>query len=381
LRKLAIGNPQLFPAMSRTFDPAVWAAVPFHFWSLAFFVFGCAVGSFLNVCIYRLPRGLSIVSPPSHCPHCGYAIPWYRNVPLVTWLTLRGRCANCQGSIPVRYFLVELLTGVAFLGNWLTAGRQSPLLALAWCLVLAGFIVAAFIDFEHYIIPDEITIGGMVLGVLCSFLVPALHGTSSAPAALLRSFVGMAVGAGVVYLVLRAGKLMFGKQRLELPPGTKIIFTETGLVLPDKEIAFEDLFYRKSDSITIEAQMVELIDRCYKNVRVRLMPDKLSLGEETLDPESVPQMEVVTDRIVLPREAMGFGDVKFMGAIGAFLGWQAVLFSLMLSSIIGAIVGVGLIVLKKQEWSSRLPYGPYIALAATIWIFGGHKLFDWWLRH
>ena len=128
-------------------------------------------------------------------------------------------------------------------------------------------------------------------------------------------------------------------------------------------------------------QMVELIDRCYKNVRVRLMPDKLSLGEETLDPESVPQMEVVTDRIVLPREAMGFGDVKFMGAIGAFLGWQAVLFSLMLSSIIGAIVGVGLIVLKKQEWSSRLPYGPYIALAATIWIFGGHKLFDWWLRH
>jgi len=92
----------------------------------------------------------------------------------------------------------------------------------------------------------------------------------------------------------------------------------------------------------------------------------------------VPQMEVVADRITLPREAMGFGDVKFMGAIGAFLGWQATLFSLMLSSIIGAAVGLLLIVLRKQEWSSRLPYGPYIALAATVWIFGGHRLFTWW---
>ncbi len=366
--------------MSRIFDPAVWAVVPFHFWSLAFFVLGCVVGSFLNVCIHRMPRGLSIVSPPSHCPHCGYSIPWYLNVPLVTWLALRGRCANCHGPISVRYFLVELLSGLAFLGSWLVAGRDSAALALVWSVVLAGLMVASFIDFEHYIIPDEITIGGMVLGVVCSFAVPALQGTSSAPAALLRSFAGMAAGAGVVYLVLRVGKLIFGKQQIELDPGTKVIFTETGVILPDKEIPFEDLFYRKSDVITIEARMVEVIDRCYKNVLVRLRPDKLYLGADTFDPESVPQMEVVADQIVLPREAMGFGDVKFMGAIGAFFGWEAVLFSLMFSSVIGAVVGVGLIALKKREWSSRLPYGPYIALAATIWIFGGHKLFDWWLR-
>jgi len=82
----------------------------------------------------------------------------------------------------------------------------------------------------------------------------------------------------------------------------------------------------------------------------------------------------------LPREAMGFGDVKFMGAIGAFLGWQATVFSLMVSSIIGALVGLLLIAFRKQEWSSRIPYGPYIALAATIWMFGGHRLLDWWLR-
>jgi leader peptidase (prepilin peptidase)/N-methyltransferase len=208
--------------------------------------------------------------------------------------------------------------------------------------------------------------------------VPLLHGTDSMPVGLLRSFIGMAVGGGIVYLVLRAGKLMFGKQDIELPPDTRVVFTETGVVLPDKEIPFEELFYRKSDVITIQARKVSFLDRSCENVLVRLMPEKLFIGEESFDPESVPRMEVVTDRITVPREAMGFGDVKFMGAIGAFLGWQAALFSLMASSIIGAIVGVLLIAFRKQEWSAKLPYGPYIALAATLWIFGGHRLFEWW---
>lgn len=366
--------------MSRFFDPAVWGAVPFHFWSVVFFVFGSMVGSFLNVCIHRMPRGLSIVSPPSHCPHCGYSIPWFLNIPLITWLSLRGKCANCRAPISVRYFLVELLTALLFLGSWLLAGRQSALLALAYCAILAGFVVATFIDFEHFIIPDEITIGGMVAGVVCSFAVPALHNKASRPEALLQSFLGLAVGWGVVYLVLRVGKIMFGRQNIELPPNTRIVFTETGLVLPDKEIPFEELFYRKSDVIMIEAKTVEVIDRCYKNLLVRLMPEKLFLGDETIDPETIPQMEVVADKIVVPREAMGFGDVKFMAAIGAFLGWQATLFSLLFSSVIGALVGVLLIVLKKQAWSSRLPYGPYIALAATFWIFGGDKLAAWWFH-
>jgi leader peptidase (prepilin peptidase)/N-methyltransferase len=363
--------------MTSPFDPAAWKVVPFQFWSVVLFVFGSMVGSFLNVCIYRMPRGLSVVSPPSHCPHCGYSIPWFLNIPLLTWLTLRGKCANCRAPISPRYFLVELLTGLLFLAAWLTAGRQSTLLALAFCVVLAGFVVATFIDFEHFIIPDEITIGGMVAGVLCSLAVPALHDTPSHALALLRSFIGMAVGAGIVYLVLRAGKLMFGRENIELPPDTRIVFTETGVVLPDREIAFDDLFYRKSDVITIEAKMVEVIDRCYRDISVRLMPEKLFLGEEAFDPESIRQMEVVADRIVLPREAMGLGDVKFMGAIGAFLGWQATVFALMLSSCIGAFVSLLLIALRKQEWSARLPYGPYIALAAVVWMFGGNKWVAW----
>src|SRR5947209_4346890 len=350
------------------FDPNVWKTVPFHFWSLTFFVFGCVVGSFLNVCIYRMPRGESLVSPPSHCPHCQYSIPWYLNIPLFTWLFLRGQCAKCRAPISPRYFVVELLTGLAFLSCWLSVGHQSAWLALAYCLVLAGLIVATFIDLEHYIIPDEITIGGMVVGFLCSLAVPSLHHGSDPPVAfltrllsqrqqgalnlqggagpvssLISSALGIGIGLGVVYFVVRVGKLLFGRQKMELNPNSKVIFTETSLVLPDQEIRFEDLFYRKSDVITLEAKALELVDRCYGAATVKLSPERLLIGDEKFNPEHVSHMEVVTDTVFLPREAMGFGDVKFMGAIGAFLGWQATLFSLMISSVIGAFVGVVLI--------------------------------------
>src|SRR5690242_19383065 len=133
-------------------DSHNWTAVPFHFWSVVFFVLGTIVGSFLNVCIHRLPLGQSIVSPPSHCPHCNYAIPWFLNIPLATWLYLRGKCSNCGAPISIRYFLVELLSGVAFLICWLAFGRQSAAMALIYCIFLAGLIVATFIDFEHFII-------------------------------------------------------------------------------------------------------------------------------------------------------------------------------------------------------------------------------------
>ena len=368
------------------FDLDVWARVPFHFWSMVFFVFGTIVGSFLNVCIHRMPRGESVVSPPSHCPHCGYSIPWYLNLPLVTWISLRGKCANCAAPISIRYFLVELLTGLLFLGAWLAFGPRSAWLALAYCTLLAGFIVATFIDFEHFIIPDEITIGGMVAGFLLSAALPAMHldlFTSVEPAhasSIKRSLIGMAVGGGVVYAILRLGKFMFGRQRYELEPGTRVTFSETALHLPDGDIPFEEIFYRRSDSIPLQAETAELIDRCYRQVDVRLTPVSLRIGDETFDPETVPHLEVVTQEIVVPREAMGLGDVKFMAAIGAFLGWQATLFSLMFSAVIGSIVGMLLIVFGKREWSSRLPYGPYIALAAVAWMFGGKELAAWWLR-
>jgi leader peptidase (prepilin peptidase)/N-methyltransferase len=367
----------MFMGFDATFDSSNWARVPFHFWSVVIFWFGCMVGSFLNVCIHRMPLGLSVVSPPSHCPHCKYSIPWYLNVPLLTWLMLRGKCRNCGAPISVRYFLVELLTGLMFLAAWLGYGRQSAWVALVYCLFLAGLIAATFIDFEHFIIPDEITIGGMVVGFVLSFLIPSLHGAETIAASAKASLIGLCVGGGVIYAILRAGKLLFGRQKVELPADTKIVFGESTVVLPDKEIAYGDLFYRKGDAIVIKARTVEMVDRGYRDVEVRLSPELLRIGTDEFNPEDVKHLEAVSAEITLPREAMGFGDVKFMAAIGAFLGWQSTLFSLMVSSMIGAAVGVLFIIMGKREWSSRLPYGPYIALAALIWMFGGRGLWDW----
>ena len=366
--------------MRAMFDPEIWAQVPPHFWSLVFFSFGCVVGSFLNVCIYRIPLNESVVSPPSHCPHCNYSIPWFLNVPLVTWLYLRGKCANCSAPISIRYFLVEFLTGLTFLACWLKFGDQSALLALAYCLLLAGFIVATFIDLEHFIIPDEVTIGGIVVGFICSFIVPQLHEANAPSQSLLRSFAGIAVGGGLVYGILRGGKLLFGRQKIELAAGSKIICTETCLKLPDHDIPYEELFYRNSDVIVLEGKRVEMIDRCFQETSVRLTPKTLVMGDSQFNTEEVPYFEATTNAITLPREAMGFGDVKFMAAIGAFLGWPAVIFSLMVSSIIGAFVGIALILARRREWSSRLPYGPYIALAATIWMFSGANVQEWWIQ-
>jgi len=364
------------PVANNIFDASLWARVPFHFWSLVFFVFGCNIGSFLNVCIHRLPLGQSIVSPPSHCPHCKYSIPWYLNIPLVTWLWLRGKCRNCGAPISPRYFLVELLTGVVFLACWNVFGHQSAVLALVYCLFIAGLIVATFIDFEHFIIPDEITFGGIAVGFVISIFFWRLHDRNTLAGGVIQSLLGIGAGAGLIYAILRIGKLLFGRQRMEIPENVKIIFSETGIYLGEKEIPYEELFYRRSDVITLHARTIELADRCYRDVRVRLTPQKLEIGEDEFNPEQVPHMEADSAEVVLPREAMGFGDVKFMAAIGGFLGWQAVIFSLMVSSIIGSVVGIGLIVLRKREWSSRLPYGPYIALAAVIWIFGGKHVFE-----
>lgn len=363
--------------LDAVFSSGNWPDVTSPLWSAVIFWFGCMVGSFLNVCIHRMPLGLSVVNPPSHCPHCKYSIPWYLNVPLLTWLMLRGRCKNCGAPISVRYFLVELLTGLLFLAAWVSYCRQSPWVALVFCLFIAGLIAATFIDFEHFIIPDEITIGGTVVGFLLSFAVPQLHHAETLADGIKSSLIGLCVGGGVVYAVLRGGKLLFGRQRVELPSDTKIIFGESAVVLPDKDIPYEELFYRKSDVIVIKARTVEMIDRGYRDVEVRLSPELLHIGEDQFDPEQVKHLEAVSAEITLPREAMGFGDVKFMAAIGAFLGWQATLFSLMVSSMIGAAVGLVLIVLGKQQWSSRLPYGPYIALAALLWIFGGRGLWYW----
>lgn len=338
------------------------------------------VGSFLNVCIHRLPRDQSLVHPPSHCPHCKYHIPIWLNVPLLTWLMLRGRCRNCGAPISIRYFLVELLTGLLFLAAWWKFGEDSTSSALLACLLLAGLLVATFIDLEHYIIPDQITYGGVVVGLLFSFLFPNWQGVETEFDSLKASAIGAAVGAGIVYAVLRLGKLLFGQQKMKLSAEATLIFTETALHLPGQVIPYDEIFYRKTDTVQLHAKRVELIDRSYWNVPVRISPETLRIGIDEFTPESVVHLEVLTGEITLPREAMGLGDVKFMAAIGAFLGWQGVVFCLLASSLLGTVGGVAMMSLRQRA-SSRIPYGPYLALAATLWLFGRNWISTWLLPH
>lgn len=274
---------------------------PWHtFLTVLSFVWGACVGSFLNVCIYRIPRELSIVKPQSFCPHCSKPIAWHHNIPIISFLALRGRCKYCGGKITARYFVVELLVACLFLLIWLKfyhpPGRcvlwlvpitDWKLIPIYW-LVISGLILGTFVDFEHLIIPDRVTLGGILAGLILSAVVPALHGETTAIRALMWSALGTVAGSGSLWIIAVGGKAIFKK------------------------------------------------------------------------------------------DAMGFGDIKLLGAIGAFFGVKAVLFTILLSSLTGSIVGITLVLSNRKKMQSRIPYGPYLALAAVAWILWGPGLCGLW---
>ena len=176
------------------------------------FLFGICIGSFLNVCIYRMGREQSIVSPASHCPHCKQPIRPYDNIPLLSFILLRGRCRDCKGRIPFRYFLVELLTGLFFVALFLRFGLSVH--AFSYTLLVCGLIIATFVDFDFRIIPDEVSIGGIVAGLLLSFLFPILHNAANHLLGLRQSFLGVLVGGGVLWLLGCLGDFIFKKESM-----------------------------------------------------------------------------------------------------------------------------------------------------------------------
>ena len=277
------------------------------------FAFGACVASFLNVVIWRVPRGESIVSPPSHCPKCGAAIRWWQNVPILSWLALRGKCANCREPISPRYILVELLGGVLVLAAFLHVLARTPapsgpasallpadaiLTLLVWWIWIALMIVGSMIDFDHKLLPDFVTVGGMILGILFhaaqSLFLFFNPSAASVPHSIIRLFdypiihslLGLAFGFGLLWLVRFLGSLAFR------------------------------------------------------------------------------------------REAMGMGDVFLMGAVGALFGPVAVLVTLILSSLFGSLVGVSMVALSKTKFGRfvEIPYGPYICLGCLAWMFAGPEL-------
>jgi leader peptidase (prepilin peptidase)/N-methyltransferase len=239
---------------------------------------GLVVGSFLNVCIYRLPRRESLVWPGSRCPSCGTPIRWYDNIPILGYLLLGGRCRSCRSTIGIRYPVVEATTMVIFLAHYWIVGPQ-PLLAVR--LVFGCALIVLFaIDLEHQILPNAITLPGIVVGFVCSLWLPPGWRSSA---------VGILVGGGFPWL------------------------------------------------------LAELW------IRLRGV------------------------------EGLGFGDVKMLAMVGAFLGWPQVILTLVLSSLAGSLVGVALIATGRSSMGSKLPYGTFIALAALAASLVGTPIVSWYV--
>jgi leader peptidase (prepilin peptidase)/N-methyltransferase len=263
---------------------------------VSLFIFGSIVGSFLNVCIYRLPRDRSPVRPTrSYCPRCHEVIAWYDNIPLVSWFALGAQCRHCGSYISARYVIVEFLTACLFALTYaVLSARGEPAGVIIVYLGLMGmFVLSSFVDAELRIIPDSVTIGAMMLAPICSVMVPPLHdnramgrtfafsqGNVLGP--LCACLVGMAVGALATWLAGVLGKLMFR------------------------------------------------------------------------------------------REAMGVGDVKFMAALGGFLGWQPLLLTFFMAPLLGAAVGLIHMARTKEH---HIPYGPFLSIAAAVAMLWGDRIF------
>jgi leader peptidase (prepilin peptidase) / N-methyltransferase len=241
-------------------------------------VLGLAVGSFLNVCIHRLPRGESLVYPGSRCPRCGRALRWHDNVPVLSWVWLGGKCGQCHAPIAVQYPIVELITA-ALIVAIVVVTPPGPLLAAR--LVFACALVVLFaIDLEHQILPNVITLPGIAVGWLFSLV---------GPPGWQASLAGIVLGAGVLY-------------------GTAAAYY-----------------------------------------------------------------------LVRREEGLGMGDVKMLAMIGAFLGWKAVLLTLVLASFSGALVGVGMMAASRGGMRYALPFGTFLAVGALIAMFVGDAIIAWYL--
>lgn len=285
--------------------------------SLFSFALGACVASFLNVVIWRVPRGESIVRPPSHCPTCGAAIRWYQNIPILSWLALRGKCANCRAPISPRYILVELLGGCLFLAAFVhlfaripavAFSQESVLTLLVWWIWISLMIVGSMIDFDHKLLPDFVTVGGMILGVL-------FHAVQS------------------LLLFLSRPAHSFA------PP-------------------FDQSTIRSFDYSIISTSLLGLVFGFGLLWLIRFLGSK-----------------------AFKREAMGLGDVFLMGAVGALFGPVAVLVTLILSSVFGSVVGLSMVALSKTKFGRfvEIPYGPYICLGCLAWMFFGPELVYWYV--
>lgn len=334
---------------------------------------GLICGSFLNAVIHRLPRGIGLALPRrSFCPSCGRSLPWIENIPVVSWLVLRGCCAGCKVKISGRYPLVELLTALSFLALWLSF---PPSLAVAYMVFVALLIAGTFIDLEHMILPDSITVGGAVAGVVLSVFVAGLHPEAATWEERLRmSLFGAGVGFAVLFTVVELGKLAFGRKKFDLDPVETFALggsnEEPHLKIGEEDWDLRDVFYRPSDTFELHTTEGEIW---------KLRTRGVMRGDVHTSYNEAKGWSGTIHAVVIPREAMGFGDVKFMLTLGAFLGWPGALFSIAAGSVIGAVAGIILLAVRRLGEAGRIPFGPYLAAGALVWVAIGPEMIRWYL--
>ncbi len=360
-------------------------------------MFGAGIGSFLNVVIYRLPLGISVNNPRrSFCPSCKKQIPWYRNIPLLSWLLLRGKCADCGSKIAFRYFFVELLTGCLFYavfrkfgGDWDLIGQWGPVVLIFW-IFTALLISGTYIDIDHFILPHSITIGGLVVGLLGSYWQPQLMGETEHGRGIVMSFVSACIGLGLLWTVVEAGKIAFGRirEKFEAPQAWSISQPKEDeppvFQLGETKLSWMDIYTRASDRLILHCAALTVNERAFTNLRAEIKQHEIlvhtSAGPEKINLEGVTKLEGTATEMVIPREAMGFGDVLLLAMIGSFLGWKAVLFTVVAGSTLGTLIAVGPRLIGKTEWSARIPFGPYLAAGGMIWLFYGPQFLEWYLN-
>lgn len=329
--------------------------------SFTMFALGAIIGSFLNVCIVRLPHAKSIVFPASHCVHCQKPIAWHDNIPLLSYVILAGRCRQCKQKISFRYFLVELVTALSFLLFYKYFGWN--IILIPYLVMHCGFIVATFVDFELRIIPDEISIGGTIAGVVFSLLIPQLHGQDVFWKGGLWSVVGLLVGGGSIYLMGLLGNVVIPRSRRKIDNVLKEEFYQ--VISPMEPEVFEGLWneMHRCNYIVIKGDSADVLDSFWdlkKAEELKLGPDYAHLSKKVYK--------------VLRMDTMGGGDVKLLAMVGAFMGWKLALLSFFLAPFFGALYGIFEKIRTKE---STIAYGPFLVLGALISLFKGDEIIRW----
>lgn len=390
---------------------------PRLYWLLTAFIvmFGACIGSFLNVVIWRLPRNESLVHPPSRCPKCETPIKPYDNIPVFGWIFLAGKCRSCKATISIRYPLVEAFTAMMFFFTWqkIWHGQYSLGLAIGLLYITAAMIATAFTDIETFIIPNEITFTGIALGIFLAFLQPhnlvlpeitasipdtphilkdgMRHLTSATWPKIAQSerlFEGcysifsLLLAGGSLWIFLEFGKLLWGIRKGTSKDGLAFRLTPTTIQIDTVfEDTTEELFLRESDTMKLKVKELSRInlttntptDSFSNSKEISITEKGVQIGETTLPFNSIKELSGTATEWRIPREALGFGDVKLLGMLAVFLGGDDAFYILLLASLTGALWGIVASFIKKCR-NLVIPFGPFISLGTFIWIYFGETI-------